>query len=282
MIAVWLLFLLLAPVVAQAGTATINLSVNIQPVGTSTLLPTPPSGFHWVQTFADEFNTTFPDTGRSGTPVTLNNSVWNVYHYVSNADYSTYNPPTYGSNSLSDASDTVSNGILSMSSSVGQNILATSPGGYATNSFSQQYGYFVYDSKLPTCAGPEFDLESFGVVTNNPGGAYGELAWDVEQNKCNYSNVEAYEIDQNHSFWSITNVDVGVDVTLAFHQYGMLWVNDGSAHGSVTIYFDGNVIGGPYQLKSPSFDSGLFFDIYGSNTPDMEFDWVRAYQLAPG
>ena len=88
--------------------------------------------------------------------------------------------------------------------------------------------------------------------------------------------------------------NTGIDLTQAFHQYGLLWVNDTSPHGSVTVYFDGVPVTTPYQLVSPAFDNGIFFDIYwdpavgneGGQGVDpqgstMQFDWIRAYQLAP-
>jgi beta-glucanase (GH16 family) len=117
-------------------------------------------------------------------------------------------------------------------------------------------------------------------------------AWAMQKGVCNYSSFLTYEIDNNRNIHYFGNPNVGVDVTQAFHQYGVLWTNDGSPHGSVVVYFDGNPITSAYHLVSPGFDNGLFFDIYWS--PDniggqgssiggasMQFDWIRAYQLAP-
>jgi hypothetical protein len=116
------------------------------------------------------------------------------------------------------------------------------------------------------------------------------------KSECNYRTLRPYQADGNASFSFFTDPDVGVDVTLAFHQYGILWVDDGSAHGSVSGYFDGSLEWGPVQLSSAGWDVGLFFDVYwspvqagdplgGTGVPapgsTLQLDWVRAYRLDP-
>jgi len=116
------------------------------------------------------------------------------------------------------------------------------------------------------------------------------------KNECHYRNLRPYQADGGAGFSFMSDPDVGVDVTLDFHQYGILWVNDGSAHGSVTMYFDGVPFSGPVQLISAGWDVGMFFDLYWSpeqagnvlggqgvdaQGSTMQFDWIRAYQLAP-
>jgi FG-GAP-like repeat len=287
--------------ISNSGTA-LPITITANSAGTA-ILPTPPAGFHWTQTFGDDFSTTFANSGTTSAPVTLDTSHWQIDHYCGNANFTQYSSPTYGC-SNSTASDTVSNGLLTMTVQTTvpaeRNIIDTwaVAGSFLgifqplTAGFVQRYGYFVYDAKLPTCSGSEFDLESFGRDTWL-GGQYGELAWVLQNNACNYSSFTTYEIDQGRNLHEFGFPNVGVDLTQAFHQYGLLWVNDSSPHGSVTVYFDGNPVAGPYQLVSPSFDNGLYFDIYwspcfgceggGPVSPlgPMQFDWINAYQLAP-
>lgn len=299
----FLAVILLAISAGAASTTSTNVDITVTHAGSSnTALPTPPAGFHWTQTFGDEFNTTFPNSGTANAPVTLDTSTWQLDHYCGNPNFTVYASATYGCGGNTTASDVVSNGILTMtiqtSTPATRNIIDTwrvagdGPANHQhITGFVQRYGYFVYDAKLPTCSSAEWDLESFArdVWT---GGVYGELAWAMQKGVCNYSSFFTYEIDNNRNIHYFGNPNVGVDVTQAFHQYGVLWTNDGSPHGSVVVYFDGNPITSAYHLVSPGFDNGLFFDIYWS--PDniggqgssiggasMQFDWIRAYQLAP-
>jgi hypothetical protein len=308
----FLAVILLANSAGAASTTSTNVDITVTHAGGSvTALPTPPAGFHWVQTFGDEFSTAFPNSGTSSSPVTLDTSAWQIDHWCGLANYSgSYSSPNYGCAATNTSSVTVNGGVLSLA------IQATAPAtrtiidthmvagdqghGYqpltnpVSGGFVQRFGYFVYDAKLPTCASNEFDLESFARDTW-AGGQYGELGWVSGVNAgCNYSALRPYEGDQNHSFHFISANNPGVDITQAFHQYGLLWVNDGSAHGSVTVYFDGTAMTSPYQLVSPAWDNGLFFDVYwdpcvgcegGTGVSPMgstmQFDWIRAYQLAP-
>ena len=269
--------ILLATSAVAASTTSTNVDITVTHAGSSnTALPTPPAGFHWVQTFGDEFNSAF------------NTSVWDVDHWC-------------GGCSTPNATDVVSNGILTMTIQTSvpdtRNIIDTwtTSGGRGNHAFAQRYGYFVYDVKLPTCSSGEWDLESFGRDTWT-GGVYGELAVASLKNACNYSSVSPYEIDNNRAIHWYETINAGVDLTQAFHQFGILWTDDGSAHGSVVMYLDGQAVTSSHQLVSPSFDNGLYFDIYWSpeqagnvlggqgvdaQGSTMQFDWIRAYQLAP-
>jgi hypothetical protein len=297
--------ILLATSAGAASTTSRNVDITVTHAGgLNTALPAPPAGFHWTQTFGDEFNPTFPNSGTTNAPVTLDTSTWQLDHYCGNPNFTVYASPTYGCGGNTTASDVVSNGILTMTIQATmpatRNIIDTwavaggAPNQHITG-FVQRYGFFVYDSKLPTCSSGEWDLESFGRDTWT-GGAYGELAWASLKGACNYSSFLPYEIDNNRSIHWYEGVNAGVDVTLAFHQYGVLWTNDGSPHGSVVVYFDGRPVTSSHQLVSPSFDNGLYFDIYWSpvqagdalggqgtdpHGSTMQFDWIRAYQLAP-
>lgn len=307
-----LISLILIPTaVAQADTVSATLGVVVKPGAATGTLPSPPPGFHWVQTFGDEFSTTFPNQGTSSSPVTLDTSMWQIDHWCGSANYAgSYTSPHYGCAATNTASATVGGGILNLTiqstapatrTIIDTHMVAGDQGHnyqHLTNpvsgGFVQRYGYFVYNAKLPTCGSNEFDLEAFARDTW-AGGQYGELGWASGVSPgCHYSALRPYEGDQNHSFHFITAGNPGIDITAAFHQYGLLWVNDASAHGSVTVYFDGVAMTSPYQLVSPAWDNGLFFDIYwdpcvgceGGTGVDpmgstMQFDWIRAYQLAP-
>ncbi len=294
---------LLMPCFAHSASVNTVLTITVAPAAGATILPSPPTGFHWAQTFGDEFSTPFSNSGTSGAPVTLDTSKWQLDHYCGNANFTHYSSTTYGCGGTTTASDTVTGGVLTMTiqstAPATRNIIDTAFTASPPNTtqpitpFQQRYGYFVYDAKLPTCPSNEFDLESFG-GTGPSGSPVGELGWVSQKNgACHYRNLRAYQ-GSNGSFTFFSDPDLGMDITAAFHQYGLLWVNDATAHGSVTVYFDGTPVTGPNALISSAFDSGLYFDIYwnpcvgceGGTGVDpqgstMQFDWIRAYQLAP-
>jgi hypothetical protein len=275
-----LLAVLLALSVAWAASVSAPLTLSVTVSSPQTILPAPPSGQQWVQTFGDEFSSAF------------NTSVWDIDHFGGSPN----------------ANAATNNGILTIN--IDTNVpdtrtiidTWTTSGGTGNHAFSQRYGYFVYNIKLPTCSSGEYDVEFFGrdnwTGGGLPVGKYAEMAIASGKSECNYRNLRPYQADGNAGFSFMSDPDVGADVTLGFHQYGLLWVNDGSAHGSVTMYFDGVPFSGPVQLLSAGWDVGLFFDLYwspeqagntlgGSNGVPippgtvMQVDWVRAYQLAP-
>jgi hypothetical protein len=286
---------------AFAGNPSADLVVNVVPAGASgvaTMLPTPPIGYHWVQTFGDEFSTTSSNSGTATAPVTLNTSTWTVDHFCPNNFPGNYNPPYYGCTASGENSnDTVDSGtgILSMAldnstfNGPARNIINT------PNSFVQRFGFFVYRCKMPPnnageLSSTEIDLESFA-KDSGVGGAYGELAWQqfFAPNVNPLTQYNIYVIEGSTGQVGLGSPNVGVDLSADYHQYGLLWSNDGTAHGSVSGYFDGNLVSNsPYALHDAVWDSGLYFDIYYSFfinpnqvTGPMQFDWVRAYQLAP-
>lgn len=271
---------ILISIPVNADSVNLNLSITVTP-SANTTLPTPPAGFHWALTFADEFDEPF------------NTSVWDVDHWC-------------GGCGSPNATDTTSGGILTMTIQTSapdtRNIIDTwtTSGGVGNHAFAQRYGYFEYRAKLPTCSSGEYDMEFFGRDNWTGGGLsvgkYAEMAIASGKNECNYRNLRPYQADGGAGFDFLSDPDVGVDVTQDFHLYGLLWVDDGSAHGAVSGYFDGSLKWGPVQLISAGWDVGLFFDIYwspeqagntlgGEGVPDagsvLQLDWVRAYQLVP-
>ena len=87
-------------------------------------------------------------------------------------------------------------------------------------------------------------------------------------------------------------VSPGPNLAADFHQYGLLWVNDGSAHGTMSLWFDG-VQQGSYTLDSRSmlWDDGIYLinqmvpcttyktpPCASSGNDPMQIDYVRAYQ----
>src|SRR6476646_3779165 len=93
-------FLAVIPLAIAAGAASAtstNVDITVTHGGSSSVaLPTPPAGFHWTQTFGDEFNTTFPNSGTANAPVTLDTSTWQLDHYCGNPNFTVYASPTYG------------------------------------------------------------------------------------------------------------------------------------------------------------------------------------------
>jgi len=66
--------------------------------------------------------------------------------------------------------------------------------------------------------------------------------------------------------------------------YGLLWQNDGSAHGSFTPYFDGAPLSSPIptDLRSNLWDNGVYMLLNEQSrttvSPPLVIDWVHVYQ----
>jgi hypothetical protein len=300
----------LVPGLASAGSPSADLSVNVVPKGTSsqdTMLPMPPAGYHWVQTFGDEFNESSGSCGVNCQNINLSTGaggVWEIERYCGSGYFNAYTPPQFGCSYSGVAAENIaSGGILSMTYDPNN---PPSGGGVANNKgtgnimdsakltgaagpgFAQRYGFFVYDAQLPQSEGvQEIDLEWFGQGTYQeqigyPGSAGHELYFYMAPDSNHPTQLNAGMFDSTGQQWFGTVG--GPDLSAGYHQYGYYWQNDGSAHGSLVAYFDGKAQTGPYTIQGSGFDKGAYFDIFGggqSASDPLLINWIRAYQLVP-
>jgi hypothetical protein len=148
--------------------------------------------------------------------------------------------------------------------------------------FSQRYGYFEWEGQLPGSgssgnwpaywAMPESSGGSSADCTNDVGG-HNEDEVDVMEDAMGGSGVtgQGSNYAVQTSIYDCGSGDVngvpdyridmanGQDLTAGPHVYGLKWVNDGTANGTMTFYLDGVQQGGLYTLSAVStgWQSGL-------------------------
>lgn len=274
--------MLLMPCLAYAGSPRTDLSVQIlsgsgggnggQCTADSTILPTPPTGYCWSRTFDEEFTQTYSDPTMPGF-TNLNPTVWSQGGDNTGSSLSIAHIPPGNDMTMSDPS--------------AQNITQTpnnTPDYPEQVGFYQKYGYFVASTKMPVSkSGDEIDLELFAQGTYSdelgyPSG-YGEWNFYVGGPFSHPTNVWCVIRDPN-----LTNLNTsigGPDLSAAYHQYGFLWLNNGSTYGTGQCLFDGVSQNSPYTLQG-SFGVGAYFDLYGggdTQSDPMSLQWVRAYKL---
>jgi beta-glucanase (GH16 family) len=246
-----------------------------------------------VQTFDDEFNTLSLWNGTSGTWDTQywwNSLNGNGTTLSSNGEQEWYINSNYAPTS-SIQPWTVSNGVLNITAAPApasiqpliNNYQYTSGFLNSYYSFSQTYGYFEINAKLPAGQGlwPAFWL------LPEDGGWPPELdvMEQLGQNTSTiYTTVHSTTLPGNQE----AQADTVGDTSSAFHTYGVDWEPD-----YVTWYFDGKPI---YKVATPSdMDKPMYMLInlavggYWPGSPDsstqfpadMQVNWVRAYQSLP-
>jgi chitodextrinase len=236
------------------------------------------------------------------------------YHVAFDEQFTTFTPGTWEtgiwySPGAPAGSITAANGILTLSSKRSDgypDITVTTEAGSSPRVFTQ--GYFEARMRWTKGAGawPAFWLISYRHSVNpsypsiNPYCAQNGLpaaqCWSAEldvfegqgtepsifygtihRNSCNCYGVQNTQNGNNYH-------DVGVDLTAAFHTYGMLWTAS-----TISWYLDGNLVG-----SAPTYDStnqpmfillqmwiGGWTSGTNSSTPaelKTEVDWVRAWQ----
>jgi hypothetical protein len=155
--------------------------------------------------------------------------------------------------------------------------------------FSQEYGYFEFDAKLPPGTGT---WPGLWMLSMPPGGPGGEI--DIlEQYGLNPPQDPAAEHTFQMTIHDWTNAQKGVqfttkglpDLTAAFHRVGLLW-----SATYLALYFDGallwstptlEVMKRPYYLLA---DMGLGSGWDTTQTPspsDLQIKSIRAYSV-PG
>ncbi len=202
------------------------------------------------------------------------------------------------------AGNSVANGVLSQTvdPSSTRNQTAINTAGH----FSQRFGYFVWRSKLPTNVNGEGDhlwpADWFTAIgkTGFPGGCQdGNEEMDLLEvlglPRGVATQVTATIHDYCANAYHVNYPNTGINLAAGFHDYGLLWVNDGSPHGTMSIYFDGTKYGShTLDARAVLWDNGVQLIVqmqpcYGasglgpcpgsasSNNP-FQTDFVRAYQ----
>jgi beta-glucanase (GH16 family) len=243
-----------------------------------------------VMTFDDEFNSLNLWNGTSGT---WDTNYW--YNPVngagstlsSNGEQEWYINSNYGPTS-SVKPWSVSNGVLSITaapaspaiSSLIDNYQYTSGSLNTYYSFSQTYGYFEVDAKLPAGQGlwPAFwlmpengswppELDVMEMLGNNPSTIY--------------TTVHSTTLAGNQE----AQADAVANTTTSFNTYGVDWEPN-----FITWYFDGQPIykvATPADLDTPMYMilnlavGGYWPGAANSTTPfpaTMQVNWIRAYQ----
>ena len=265
-------------------------------------LPAPDTGMQWKVTFDDEFNGTSVDTTK-----------WNG-QYGGGLQWCLGAQGQPGGCPQDYDGVTEANGVLTVTSPVDSDWGLNTGGPTAAQAkFSQHYGYFsarvkeppfgYYDtaplwffpigkfdfpngmgSQPPDCTTDGNEEIDFGEGYIFRGGDL-VIAPDPEHLSFSYHD---FCFNNPYSFHFPGNVDTSAD----FHTYGLLWRNDGSAHGSFTPYFDGVALSAPIPTdpRSMLWDNGVYIMLImqGPNPGDPHnnnvntWDWVHAYQEVAG
>jgi len=268
---------LLVPGLAYGAAPTADLSVQIVPANADIVLPTPPSGKHWVNTFDDEF----PGTS-------LDRSKWNL-GYATDLWCAGCPQSTFGIS--------VTPGLLSQT----VDAVNTQRSALNTNQlFSQRFGYFVFRGKMPT----NYTGEGNGLwpswwslpvgKAGFPGGCQeGNEESDIMEYYPQIPQGTITQVQWNLHDYCLNQVNFmyptnpSADLSASFHDYGMLWEDDGSPHGSLSIYFDGVQQHAPVTLDSRSmmWDNGIYLLTqvipnanHSSPNDSLQLKFVRAYQ----
>lgn len=214
-------------------------------------------------TFSDEFDSfsRYVDKIGNTTCEAGGNGTWQtVYHFCSrtnpgNNEAEVYTDQTFldylNKNSISTTTArnplTINNGILTIEATQSDNVILSAVGRWAKYtsgmittqfSFSQTYGYFEIRAMLPSGRGlwpafwllpvdetwpPEVDaMEFFGDTSNDGQGGATKIHYA--------SHTVPGQADKSCRGW----YDVGIDISKAFHIYGVNVEPDG-----ITYYFDG-------------------------------------------
>jgi hypothetical protein len=256
---------------AHAGTLTQSFSLSITSGSASVPLGVAaPSGYHWVLVFDDEF------TQDSSIDLTNWAIQGNVY--------------LDGANGIALAADP-------STPSVRVSLCRITPNSsnfcYA-NSPMQIYGYWESNWKYPVAAGGLADgyHDDWWVrdAVSNSGEV--DMAETIPPQSCcsiPQTNEFCFSCLDDASY-AYPSPPVG-DLSSAYHTYGMWWYNDGSANGSVQVFFDGQPISSANAFDS-EFSTGMAekftidpcyssCDSNTSNNNPWFIKYERVWQLEP-
>jgi beta-glucanase (GH16 family) len=184
-----------------------------------------------------------------------------------------------------------------------------------TAKFSQRYGYFEWYAETPHDLSGEGDglwpaLWALPIGKSNfplgcqEGNEEADVL-EIEEGTGNRNvvqfNLHDYCNGQYQVIYPTTSVG---GLSQAYHHYGLYWRNDGSPHGSMQVYFDGQPQGSIFVLdpRSMLWDNGIYLlndempcpaynQAWGNGNPcsvatssnnPIKVAYVRAFQLTGG
>jgi hypothetical protein len=231
----------------------------------------------YVLTFSDEFDSGF------------NTSKWNDHLWYTSSDSVINYKVSNGSLKIWPASNFVDRTIDT------------------DGKFSQTYGYFEAEMKLPIGKGvwpafwlyahPGNDRPEIDIMEAYPGGGTGSGWGDGNLHPINYgltlhkanADYSYHEVPYSTKLRDFSPYGNGVDLSAAFHTYGVKWEPSG-----ITFYFDGQQLGPKYQDTAGYYNRPMYIllDLWfgsASGTPDgstptgegnsFEVRYVRAWQF---
>jgi len=223
------------------------------------ILPTPKTGYKWQQTFNDDFDGT-----------TIDVSKWR-------GGYSHLQWCNDGKCANTYSGIKVRNGVLELQPTINTTDFSKTTramvhsGGLnaADAKFSQMFGFFVARMKMPKHAGSKGYWHSFWCLPlekTNQDRRIPPKEWEeIDIQESWYDN----DIYQTHFDLHDTKLNaytpkypiptVG-DLANEYHDYGLLWRDNGTRNGTMQPYFDGIPQGTPYQLSdtSPFWEKGIY------------------------
>jgi beta-glucanase (GH16 family) len=266
---------------------------------------------HWQITFDDEFNGTSVDRSKwNGEYANLQWCHGETFPRSCEQDY----------DGLSEIDGVLSlRGMITDRKTFTNQRAAMNTGGLnaAAAKFSQRYGYFEWRLKLPH----DHDGEGDGLWPGVWALPIGKESFAFK-GQCHEGNEEVDVVEAVLGTRNLRRVHFSIfdycselhsiaiptrgreDLSEGFHRYGLLWIKDDSAHGSMQAYFDGVPQGKPYTLdpRSKLWDNGVYLlnqlipcpgdqnqPFWGgspctaktSDNDPLEIDYVRAYAAAP-
>ncbi|HWR26687.1 MAG TPA: chitobiase/beta-hexosaminidase C-terminal domain-containing protein [candidate division Zixibacteria bacterium] len=281
-------------------------------IGTSTALPSnlpaAPAGKEWKLTFNDDFNGTNVDKTKwiggyanlqwcnagncpeQWTGISVSNGILYLQGKVNYADF--VNSSKYSNRAM------MHTGGLTSS----------------TAKFSQKLGYFEARVRMPhnnngegNGLWPSFWALPIGKTDNSqklsPGVQHEEV--DIIESVLgssnrNYTFFNIHDYKFNEHNLEYPTMSIG-DLSNEFHTYGLYWKDDGSEHGAMQMYFDGDPQGNSIPLEATShyWDNGIYpimqmipcpvnntpwgggsaCTINTSNNNPLQIDYIRAYEL---
>ena len=123
------------------------------------------------------------------------------------------------------------------------------------------YGYYSVSMKAAKCPGV---ISSFFIYTNRP---WDEIDIEFLGNDTTKVQFNYYQDGKGgHEFV----YDLGFDASLAFHEYGFLWLKD-----SITWYVDGKAV---YKAIAdiPSHDAHIMMNLW--NVADSHKGWAGKFE----
>ena len=168
--------------------------------------------------------------------------------------------------------------------------------------FMQHYGFWEASIELPSANDGQSGVANHSDFWMHPIPENNSVGWCPEINVGERPTWEG-SLDNTHTSFSVNDWDNGTacdgqggvfvdagdanndDLSAGFHTYGMQWLNDGSPHGTISMYLDGNLVLGPYTLNSNDWnaDNGIYMFLSVDNdgvgyAEPFNVQYVRVWQ----